>query len=165
MYCQGGLIRFCDKNNDPCGWTNEQELLIDDNALDPKPAVFPKIPVEMSGVMLESSIPAVVTPPPPTKEERMVAAIDNEGFAEEFNEFRFCDCNRDPLALRPDVNITHNHLNIVPAMEGSVNQVDDDEGSTIGDENPDANDDSMPDLVEAESSDNDETYVDKNWKT
>ncbi|KAL7474817.1 hypothetical protein ACHAW6_002980 [Cyclotella cf. meneghiniana] len=163
---QDGLIRFCDRNNDPFDWTDEQGPLIDDNAPDPEPAAFPDIPAEMPGVVLESSVPAMVTPPCPTEEERMAAAIDNAGFADEFNEFRFRDHDRDPLAPRPDMNITHNHLNIIPAMEGEINQVGDDGDSVMGDEHPNANDsmsddDIMPDLEEAESSDDDKTYIDE----
>jgi hypothetical protein len=61
---QNELVRFCNRNNDSFNRTNEHETLINDNAPNLEPAVYPDIPAEMPGVVLESNVPAVETSPP-----------------------------------------------------------------------------------------------------
>ena len=66
---------------------DEQEPLVNDNAPEPEPATYPDIPAEMPGVVLEANVPAVESPTPPSEEERMAAAIENAGLADEFENF------------------------------------------------------------------------------
>ena len=64
---QDGRLRFCNRNNDPFEWLNEhEEALIMDNAPEPEEAMYPDVPAEVPGVVLEAHVPAVSTPPAPT---------------------------------------------------------------------------------------------------
>lgn len=84
---QDRLIRFCDRNNDPFDWTNEQELLIEGNAPESDPAVFPDVPKEIAGVVLESNTPAMEEEATPTEEEQSAVTADYAGITSEFEEF------------------------------------------------------------------------------
>ncbi len=66
---KNGILQFCDRNNDPLEWTDEQEPLIEDNAPDPEPAIYPDVLAETRGVVLESNVPAVETPSTLSKDE------------------------------------------------------------------------------------------------
>jgi hypothetical protein len=153
---QNGLLRFCDRNNDPFDWTDEQEPLVNDNAPEPEPATYPDIPAEMPGVVLEANVPAVESPTPPSEEERMAAAIENAGLADEFEEFRFR--GRQETANQRhgrDVFVTHNHINVIPAEEGEMAEAaeqEEEEEEVTGEE--------IPTLADDDSSD-DETYIDE----
>ena len=49
-----GRLRFHDRNNQPYDWDDQNDILIEDNAVEPEPAKFPDIPAEMPGVERES---------------------------------------------------------------------------------------------------------------
>jgi hypothetical protein len=66
---QSGLLKFCNRNNEPFEWMDEQEPLMEDNVQDPEPAAYADVPAEIPGVVLESNVPAIATPPPPSEEE------------------------------------------------------------------------------------------------
>eukprot|EP00984_Skeletonema_dohrnii_P033562 scaffold30483_cov78-Skeletonema_dohrnii-CCMP3373.AAC.1 len=65
---QEGRLRFHNRNNEPFSWTDEDEneILIEDNAIEPPIAPFPAIPAEEPGITLqvEGEQPAM-TPSPP----------------------------------------------------------------------------------------------------
>lgn len=136
----------------PFEWTDEQEPLIEDNAPDPQPATYLDILTEMPGVILESSVPAMEMPPPSSEEEQMAAAVDNAGIALEFEEFKFRGRGNPMQHHARDMQLTHNHINIVPAKEGEITTHEDQfEDEVQG----------IPDLPEEEDSSDNETYVDK----
>ena len=42
-----GRLRFCDRNNQSFDWDEQNEVLVEDNAVEPEPAAFPDISAEM----------------------------------------------------------------------------------------------------------------------
>ena len=134
-------------------WTDEQEALVENNAPEPEHTPYPDIPAEMPGMVLEANIPTLETLPPPSEEEHMAVAIDNAGFAEEFEEFRYRPgCNKQHQM--PNVNITHNHMNLIPTAEDKINEGQESEEDVADEINP-------PSIMEDKDSEDDETYIDE----
>jgi hypothetical protein len=57
-----------------------------------------------------------VLPLLPAEEELLSVAMDNAGFADELDQFRFRTGQNREVHMQP-MNITHNHLNLIPAGE------------------------------------------------
>jgi hypothetical protein len=43
---QNGVLNFCDRNKQPSQLSDDQDPLIDNNAPEPEPAVYPDVPAE-----------------------------------------------------------------------------------------------------------------------
>jgi hypothetical protein len=86
---QSGLLSFCNRNNEPFDWSDEQDVLIEDNTPKPEPTTSPDVPAETPGVSLEWSVQAIVTQPPLSDQQRMAAVLDNAAIAGKFEEFRY----------------------------------------------------------------------------
>jgi hypothetical protein len=145
-----GRLRFCDRHNQPFDWDDQNEILIEDNAVEPEPAPFPDIPAEMPGVEKESDyLNLPTTPieeePAPTEEELIDAAIANANFGPREAEILQ---QAEPAGVGGhynDQDIVIN-LDIVPANDGEIDDPEDD-------------DDEIPGLVDgADSSDSDSDF-------
>ena len=147
---QNELLRFYNRNNEPFDWSDEQEILIEDNAPEPEPATYPDIPAETPGVTLESNVPAVITPSPMSEKQQMAAALENAGIAGEFEEFQYRGRREgNQQRHRQDVHVTHNHFNLIPAEAKKIAPPQDQD------------EDSLPAMEEDDDSSGDETYVDE----
>jgi hypothetical protein len=125
---QNGMLRFCDRNNDPFEWSDEQQPLIEDNTPEPEPATYPDVPAETPGVVLEANVQAVATPPPLSDQERMAAALENAGIVGEFKEFQYKENGgTNKQHHEPDVHVTQNHFTIIQAKDGEVEAPQDEE--------------------------------------
>jgi len=150
---QNGTLSFCDRNNIPFEWSDDQEP--QDNAPEPEPAVYPDVLTETPGVVLKSNVPALSAPPLMTEEQRMAALLENAGIAGEFKEFQYRGNGRAREQHHGgDVHMTHNHINIVPPEQGEIVPMEEGEEDMEEDE-------AVPDLQDEDDSSDDETYVDE----
>ena len=123
-----------------------------DNALEPEEAMYPNVPAEVPGVVLEAHVPAVSTPPTPTREDIMETRA---GLAAENTDFgpRILEINNGGIAgARQLVNtgpqIVNNYIHIVPDDgPNNVPHNDMDELQELSEEDDDSS--------------NDGTYVDE----
>jgi hypothetical protein len=147
-----GRLRFCDRNNQPFDWDEENEILIEDNAVEPEPAAFPDIPAEMPGVEKESDyedLPeaAVEEDPTPTEEELIDAAILNANFgpreAEVLQQSRSTGVVGHQNGQDIVINVEYNPEEIADPM----------------DEEEDEDNEGAPQLDDAADSSDDETFT------
>ena len=83
----------------------------------------------------------------------MANAIKSAGFADKFEEFRYRPGNNKQHQM-PNINMTHNHVNKIPATEDEIDEGQESEEDTVDEINP-------PPLMEDKDSEDDETYIDK----
>ena len=129
----------------------QNDILIEDNAVEPEPAKFPDIPAEMPGVERERDyanlpIAPVVEEPGPTEEELIDAAIENANFGP--REARVLQNSRSTgVGDHQNGQEIVINVDVVPAQEGEIEEPRDDD------------DDEAPDLYNAADSSDDESYA------
>eukprot|EP00956_Cyclotella_meneghiniana_P042119 scaffold248363_cov77-Cyclotella_meneghiniana.AAC.2 len=137
-----GRLPFHNRNNEPFDWTDDDEPLVADNAVEPviTPAPFPDIPAEMPGVPLERDMPTpAVETIEPTWAERAAAARRNANIAPNLIPAGTADDDRSDIRNR---NIHNNFVYNLNLRDNNNN----------GDNNADE----PPQLVRDEDSSDDE---------
>ena len=118
---QEGRLRFHNRNNDPFSWTDEDEneVLIEDNAVEPPTAPFPAILAEEPGLTLqvEGQQPAMTPSPPMDVDSSLVLphleAIVTDALG---GAPRLADAPVNPVTF---------NVNVVPAEDNEIEPPDD----------------------------------------
>ena len=160
-------LRFRNRKNERFDWDMEdedEEELIEDNAVDAEVAPFPDIPAEMPGVGLEEHLttPLVNAGPEPGQdfEARAAAATRNANFGPREAEILGRDLPAEPAQEAGRDEMVFN-LNIVPAAAGEVVESEDpeseveyeDEANSYGPDSDEEDEDYDPDEDEEEEDD------------